>query len=119
MNRTVRAELLRRQRRIQLRLQRDAHDRGPMLSSSSVKFETSDRMVATSAGGVRLVHELVKVIGLQRAIDEHVDLLKVHRPYHDSDHVLAMAYNLLAPAARASKIWSCAAPTRHSSTCSG
>jgi hypothetical protein len=29
------------------------------------------------------------------AIDEHLELLKVHLPYHESDHVLNIAYNVL------------------------
>ena len=30
------------------------------------------------------------------AIDRHLQLLKIHLPYHESDHVLNIAYNLLA-----------------------
>ena len=30
------------------------------------------------------------------AIDEKVDVLKVHLPYHESDHVLNIAYNILS-----------------------
>ena len=29
-------------------------------------------------------------------INQHLDLLKIHLPYHESDHVLNIAYNLLA-----------------------
>jgi hypothetical protein len=38
----------------------------------------------------------VKRLGLDQAINERLDLLKVHLPYHESDHVLNIAYNLLA-----------------------
>ena len=31
-----------------------------------------------------------------KAIDERVDVLKVHLPYHESDHVLNIAYNILS-----------------------
>ena len=33
--------------------------------------------------------------GLIEAIDRDVQLLKVHLPYHESDHVLNIAYNIL------------------------
>ena len=33
--------------------------------------------------------------GLMEAIDEKVHLLKRHSPYHQSDHVLNIAYNTL------------------------
>jgi len=34
-------------------------------------------------------------VGLPQAIDEQLHLLKVHLPYHESDHVLNIAYNAL------------------------
>jgi hypothetical protein len=42
------------------------------------------------------MHLLVQKLGLDQAIDRHLDLLKIHLPYHESDHVLNIAYNLLA-----------------------
>jgi len=39
---------------------------------------------------------MVRQLGLIDAIDEELELLKVHLPYHESDHVLNIAYNLLA-----------------------
>ncbi len=33
--------------------------------------------------------------GWSTAIDRHVEVLKVHLPYHESDHVLGIAYNVL------------------------
>lgn len=38
---------------------------------------------------------LVENVGLSRAIDERLGILKVARPYQDSDHVLNIALNLL------------------------
>jgi hypothetical protein len=32
---------------------------------------------------------------LNKGIDERLELLKYHRPYHESDHVLNMAYNVI------------------------
>jgi hypothetical protein len=39
---------------------------------------------------------LAKNSGLIDAINENVYLLKRHLPYHESDHVLGVAYNLLS-----------------------
>ena len=33
---------------------------------------------------------------MQKCIDDRVQVLKVHKPYHESDHVLNLAYNVLA-----------------------
>jgi hypothetical protein len=37
---------------------------------------------------------LVTKLGLVGQIDEGLHLLKVHLPYHESDHVLNLAYNV-------------------------
>jgi len=39
-------------------------------------------------------------LGLVQDINEHLKLLKVHLPYHESDHVLNITYNLLAGGVR-------------------
>jgi len=41
------------------------------------------------------MHLLVQKIGLKDAIDDKLHLLKIHLPYHESDHVLNFAYNAL------------------------
>jgi hypothetical protein len=41
------------------------------------------------------MHRLAQHVGLVEAIDQHVGVLKVHLPYHESDHVLGIAYNVL------------------------
>ena len=44
--------------------------------------------------------KLAKHVGLVDKINEHVHLLKWHAPYHESDHVLAMAMNVLCNGTR-------------------
>ncbi len=68
----------------------------PVLGAGNLVYEISTRVKAVVAGGIGLVEQLVEAVGLRRAIDERLDVLKVHLPYHESDHVLTMAYNLLA-----------------------
>jgi hypothetical protein len=47
------------------------------------------------AGGIGAIHLLVQRTGLAAEIDRSLSLLKVHQPYHESDHVLNIAYNIL------------------------
>ena len=42
------------------------------------------------------MHLSTRRTGVVEAIDRRLHLLKVHLPYHESDHVLNMAYNIPA-----------------------
>jgi hypothetical protein len=55
----------------------------------------AERTRAVSYGGIGLVHKLAQETGLIDAIDRRLHLLKIHLPYHESDHVLNFAYNAL------------------------
>jgi hypothetical protein len=46
-------------------------------------------------GGLAALHQLVLETGLVGRLDELVHVLKVHQPYHESDHVLCIAYNVV------------------------
>ena len=46
-------------------------------------------------GGLAAAHQLVSGTGLVARLNEGLNLLKVHRPYHESDHVLNIAYNVI------------------------
>ncbi|EQD62557.1 hypothetical protein B1B_07194, partial [mine drainage metagenome] len=48
-----------------------------------------------SHGGMGLIAKVVKHTGLAGEIDSALHLLKIHKPYHESDHVLNVAYNSL------------------------
>jgi len=67
----------------------------PMFSASNIQYELADRTRAISYGGIGLIHKLARESGLIDAIDEKLLLLKIHLPYHESDHVLNIAYNAL------------------------
>ena len=98
MNTKIRKQIERRKRRIARRLDKN-DNRGcdrPMMTASNIHYEIADRTRATSNGGIGAIHLLVRKLGLHRAIDGHLGLLKIHLPYHESDHVLNIAYNLLA-----------------------
>ena len=89
--------VLAKKRRIQYRLRErhwDAQEQ-PMLRATNIEYEVSDRTKALSAGGIGAIHLLARRIGLIEAIDDRLELLKIHLPYHESDHVLNIAYNIL------------------------
>jgi len=69
---------------------------GPEFRGQGVQYEVSDRVQAISAGGIGAIHQLCIHIGLVDAIDTRLAILKRHRPYYESDHVLNIAFNILS-----------------------
>lgn len=66
-----------------------------MLSAANIHYELAERTRGLGAGGIGAFHRLARRSGLVDAIDRSLQLLKVHLPYHESDHVLNIAYNAL------------------------
>lgn len=66
------------------------------MSASNIHYELADRTQAIAAGGIGAVHRMVKHLGLDTAINQMLGLLKIYLPYSESDHVLNIAYNLMA-----------------------
>lgn len=91
-----------RKARIERRLRpRNGSDQAkPMLRGGNVRYEMAERTKAVGCGGLGVMHTLVQRLGLVKDIDAHLQLLKVHLPYHESDHVLNIAYNILAGGVR-------------------
>jgi hypothetical protein len=89
--------LAKRKRRIERRL--DKTDlRGaeqPMFTASNIHYEIADRNRGLAHGGIGAIHLLARHLGLMDAIDRHLHVLKIHQPFHESDHVLNFAYNSL------------------------
>jgi hypothetical protein len=71
-----------------------------MLTSGKITYEVGGNIDAMSFGGIAAVHRMVTKLGLPEQIDEGLQLLKVHLPYHESDHVLNLAYNVLCAGTR-------------------
>jgi hypothetical protein len=63
-----------------------------MLSASNIHYEVATRTRGIAHGGIGAIHTLARQLGLIDAIDQRLHLLKKHLPYHDSDHVLNIAY---------------------------
>jgi hypothetical protein len=95
-------KLRQRKRRIEQRLgQLDVEHYGqPVLRGSNIQYEVADRTRAISAGGIGAMQQMVQQLGLPQAINERLHLLKLYLPYRESDHVLNVAYNLLAGGTR-------------------
>jgi hypothetical protein len=66
-----------------------------MLTASNIHYELADRAEGLGAGGIGAIHLAARRSGLIEAIDGALHLLKIHHPYHESDHVLNIAYNVL------------------------
>ena len=66
-----------------------------MFRARNIHYEVADRTQAVGVGGIGAIHRMARQTGLIEAIDERLELLKVHLPYHESDHVLNVAYNVL------------------------
>ena len=96
MNPRIRRKLAKQERHTKKRLveARKLRDSGrPVLRKARARYEIADRTQAIVHGGIGVVHDLVLGSGLVEDIDSRLKLLKSHRPYHESDHVLSVAYN--------------------------
>jgi Transposase DDE domain group 1 len=68
----------------------------PMISATNIRYELADRVQGLSAGGIGAMLLVARQTGLIADIDQRLHLLKRHLPYHESDHVLNIAFNILA-----------------------
>ena len=96
--REYRKILRNRKARIERRLnpeKRWSDQPSPMLSGRNISYEMSEKAEAITCGGIGAIHQMVQKIGLTGEIDRRLELLQVHLPYHESDHVLNLCYNVL------------------------
>ena len=97
MSISTRKKWLRRKRRIANRLRpRKFEARAtPMLAAANIHYDMANRTRAFVCGGIGSIHLLARNVGLIDTLDRDLHLFKVHLPYHESDHVLNIAYNVL------------------------
>ena len=67
----------------------------PLLKAQNIQYEMAEKVRAIDCGGIGAFHLLACNSGLVEALNDRVHLLKRHLPYHESDHVLNIAYNTL------------------------
>jgi Transposase DDE domain group 1 len=75
------------------------HDQ-PMMTASNIHYELAGRVHGLSAGGLGAMLLVARKSGLIGDIDRDLHLLKRHLPYHESDHVLNIAFNITAGGTR-------------------
>jgi hypothetical protein len=97
VNAEIRQQLADRKRRIERRLDKNkiGNVDKPMFTASNIHYEIAERTSGLAHGGIGAIHALARRLGLIDAIDSRLHLLKIHLPYHESDHVLNLAYNAL------------------------
>lgn len=102
MKASIRKRLAQAKQRIARRLRPKpwAEQAEPMFAAGNIQYEMGARDRALAAGGIGALHLVAQRSGLVELIDRHVHVLKRHLPYHESDHVLNIAYNLLCGGTR-------------------
>ncbi len=102
MNATIRRQIASRKRRITRRIENQpgVERHQPMMTASNIHYEIADRTRAIAPGGIGAIHLMAQKLGLVQDINDNLHLLKRHLPYFESDHVLNIAYNLLAGGSR-------------------
>ena len=98
MNVIIAKRIAARKRHLQQRLDKGTYPDDlsqPMIRGGTPQYELSGRVTGTAYGGIGLIQQLVRELGLAEAIDQRLHLFKLHLPYHESDHVLNLAYNAL------------------------
>jgi hypothetical protein len=97
VNTKITQQFVGRKSRIQRRLDKKklGNTERPVFTAANIRYEYADRCRGLAHGGIGAFQRLARRIGLVDAIDRRLHLLKVHLPYHESDHVLNLAFNAL------------------------
>jgi Transposase DDE domain group 1 len=97
VNAKIHQQLANRKSRIERRIdkKRLGNTARPVFTAANIHYEFADRVHGVAHGGIGAFHLLARRIGLIDAIDQKLHLLRIHLPYHESDHVLGLAYNAL------------------------
>ncbi len=72
----------------------------PMFTAGNIHYALADRVQGLAAGGTGAMLLIAQRTGLIHDIDAQLHVLKRHLPYHESDHVLNIAFNILAGGSR-------------------
>src|SRR5947209_3505294 len=67
-----------------------------MIAADNIRYELAERVQGLGSGGIGAMLLIARRTGLIADIDQKLHLLKRHLPYHESDHVLNIAFNILA-----------------------
>src|ERR1700694_2212491 len=94
---TVKQRLRNSKRRIKNRLskRRWQEQRRRMFPDRNIHYDVAHKVRGGRFGGLGTCMLLAKRLDLADALDAKLHLLKRHLPYHESDHVLNLTYNIL------------------------
>jgi hypothetical protein len=97
VNKRDHKRLMKRKGRLAKRLERKQYEdqAKTMLKQRGITYEMGGRTEGMGYGGIGAIHNLVCKLGLDESLNERVKLLKIHVPYHESDHILSIAYNVM------------------------
>jgi hypothetical protein len=73
----------------------DPRTNGPEFAPGPIHYEIAERSHAISCGGIGAVHLLASKVGLIKALDTRLPILKRRRPYSEADHILNIMYNTM------------------------
>ena len=102
-HRQSRRNSARRRRKVKARQARARRARArsrPVFGAGRVHYEVGARVNAMSYGGIGVMRRLASKLGLVREVNARLKALKRHLPYHESDHVLNIAFNVLCGGTR-------------------
>lgn len=68
---------------------------GPEFAPGAIQYQIAERSHAISCGGIGAVHLLASKVGLIKALDTRLPILKRRRPYSEADHILNIVYNVM------------------------
>ena len=97
MKKSIAGKLQKRKRRIEKRLERKNYSdqKEPMFKRNNIDYEMGEKIRAINYGGIGLFHFLFQQLGLDRAINDRIKLLKQKKPYFESDHTFNICENVL------------------------
>jgi hypothetical protein len=97
VNAKLRQQLRKRKRKL---LRRISVEHGkwqsPMIRPATTKVELAEKQQAVTCGGLAAIVELIKTLELRKELNRSANVLKMHLPYDEADHILNIALNLLA-----------------------
>jgi len=68
---------------------------GPEFAARTIHYEIAERTQAITCGGIGAVNQLAEKVGLVKALDTRLPILKRRRPYSETDHILNIVYNTM------------------------
>jgi hypothetical protein len=58
---------------------------GPLLGRANISYELGEKAKGIAHGGIGMIAAVIRRSGLAQEIDSSLELLKIHKPYHESD----------------------------------